>query len=68
MVENMVNSHSFPVYKEAFLHVLQMSVYLNLPMGTEESNMIRPTLDHFPNGSRFTPLLIKACSEKKKTC
>ena len=26
--------------------------------------MIRPTLDHFPNGSRFTPLLIKACAEK----
>lgn len=28
--------------------------------------MIRPTLDHFPNGSRFTPLLIKACAEKNK--
>lgn len=42
-------------------------MYRNVPMGTEESKMTRPTLDHFPNGSRFTPLLIKALKIGKKT-
>lgn len=37
------------------------------PMGTEESKMTRPTLDHFPRGSRFTPLLIRAW-DKQQTC
>lgn len=37
-----------------------LKMYRNVPMGTEESKMTRPTFDHFPNGSRFTPLLIKA--------
>lgn len=36
------------------------------PIGTEESKMTRPTLDHFPKGSRFTPLLIRACVNRKQ--
>lgn len=28
--------------------------------------MTRPTLDHFPKGSRLTPLLIRACVNRKK--
>lgn len=56
-------------FKNAYLqHVQQktdslprtLKMYRNVPMGTEESKMTRPTFDHFPNGSRFTPLLIKA--------
>jgi len=32
----------------------------NSPMGTCESYTTRPTLDHFPIGSKFTPRLIRA--------
>lgn len=45
------------------LHILSqvtLKMYINVPMGTEESKMTKPTFDHFPSGSRFTPLLIKA--------
>lgn len=31
------------------------------PRGTWESNTTSPTFDHFPMGSRLTPLLIRAC-------
>lgn len=35
-------------------------------MGTEESKMTSPTFDHFPRGSRFTPLLIKALKKRER--
>lgn len=38
----------------------------NSPIGTEESKMTKPTFDHFPSGSRFTPLLISAWKDRNK--
>jgi hypothetical protein len=32
-----------------------------MPIGTVESNIVKPTFVHFPIGSKFTPRFIKAC-------
>ena len=36
------------------------------PMGTRESYTNRPTLDHLPMGSRFTPRLMSAAASSRR--